>query len=1315
MPTKHGIRFAIDRGGTFTDLLATGVPGHGDVVLKLLSVDPANYQDAPIEGIRRVLSMVEGRDIPRGELLSTEQIESIRMGTTVATNALLERKGDKCVLVTTAGFGDVLEIGTQSRPNLFDLAVRKPDMLYSEVLEVEERVTMEGATDDPDCDFGALAALAESDPDLVRCTSGDIVRIMKRPDPQLVTKSLQQLFDKGYRSLTVAFAHSYAFPDHEKLVAQIASSIGFECCSLSSEISPTIKLVTRGLNATADAYLTPVTARYIEGFRHGFKGALEGENAVRCDFMTSDGGLASWQKFSGAKAILSGPAGGYVGFARTSYDDSDGCPVIGFDMGGTSTDVSRYAGQFEHIFESTTAGITLKTPQLDISTVAAGGGSILFWENGLFRVGPESASAHPGPACYRKDGPLTVTDANLLLGRLLPEYFPAIFGPNEDLPLDKEVTRKLFNELAAVIKEDIGRSMTPEEIALGFIEVANETMARPVRALTESRGHETSKHRLASFGGAGGQHACDMAAALGINSVVIHKYSSILSAHGMDLADITHETQAPCSEVYSEKTLNTFAQRVQELKSQAIKALEVQGIPRQLIHTEYFYNMRFQGTESQIMISPPPDGDFIGAFKKQYKREFSFMPQNRDVYVDNVRVRSFTKTQIGADQTPYEQLKDLQGGRASKRDAVPEKSVSVYFRTGGWTETPVYILQHVHPNTEIPGPAMILDKTQTIVVQPNCKAIVLQSHVFIEIGTGERPARDNDHIDPVLLSVFAHRFMSIAEQMGHTLQKTSVSVAIKERLDFSCAIFGPDGGLCANAPHVPVHLGSMQSSVQYQHKRFSNDLKPGDIIMTNHPRAGGTHLPDITIISPTFDQEGKNILFYVASRGHHLDIGGLRGVSMHPDATELWHEGAAVEHFKIVSQGKFDEEGVHKILVDEPGQYPDCVGSTHYEDNLSDLRAQIAANTRGIELIQKLIAEYGSEMVLRYMHAIQATSEAAVRSYLKSVAATKDTVLQATDFFDDGSQLCLKVTIDPKTGGAEFDFRGSSPEINGTSNAPASITMSAVIYTVRCLVASDISMNQGVLAPIRTILPEDSIINPSEEAAVSTGNGLTSQRLVDVILKTFQAVAGSQGCMNCLSMFGRPLATGGYAFNYGETICGGNGAGPTWNGSRVPTQSHMTNTRATDVEVLEKRYPMIVREFSIRKDSGGDGLYKGGNGARRVFEARKPLTWSFMSERRVQEPFGLAGGKGGSRGLNLWMKKGLSGKMRTVNLGPKTFFTLRPGESFVIHTPGGGGWGDPNQVQEEASPERSEHKPVVQYQKAAGSIAARQEAHLQSV
>lgn len=906
-----------------------------------------------------------------------------------------------------------------------------------------------------------------------------------------------------------------------------------------------------------------------------------------------------------------------------------------------------------------------------------------------------------------------MTDANLLLGRLLPEYFPSIFGPKENEPLDMKATRALFERMAVQVKRETGKDMSPEDIALGFIDVANETMARPIRALTQARGYEPSAHRLAVFGGAGGQHACDMARLLGINSVIIHKYSSILSAYGMDLAEVTDEAQAPTSETYSPESLASLLKRAEDLKTKVMQRLEGQGITASMIEADVYLSMRLQGTDTNLMIQQPTDSDFAAAFNTEFKREFTYLAENRDILVEAIRVRARSKIHIADNLTPFSEARAIREGALAAVTPQPTKESPVYFKGLGRVSTPVYQLKKLDAGSRIQGPAMIIDNTQTILVQPNCTANIFSKHVLIDVGSGQAktqaetvsPASPTS-VDPILLSVFGHRFMSIAEQMGHTLQKTCVSVAIKERLDFSCALFDSDGGLCANAPHVPVHLGSMQGSVHFQHMLHSKTLKPGDVLVTNHPQAGGTHLPDITVISPAFDAEGKKLLFYVASRAHHLDIGGLAGNSMHPGAKELWEEGAAIISFKLLSEGRFDEEGITKILLEEPAKYPGCYGSRHLSDNLSDLRAQVAANARGIRLITALIQEYGEETVKFYMGAIQATAEASVRQLLTSTAAKLGPILEAEDYFDDGSKIRLKVSIKPDDGSATFDFTGTSPEVYGNANAPTAITMSAAIYTLRCLTATDIPMNQGVLAPVHIILPPGTIINPSPEAAVSTGNALTSQRLVDVILKTFRASAGSQGCMGCLSMFGGPRPDGGWDYAYGETVCGGNGAGPTWHGSPVPTQVHMTNTRATDVEILERRYPLLMREFSIRRGSGGKGRYRGGNGARRIFEAREPLEFSFMSERRTVAPYGMEGGEDGERGLNLRIMKTLDGRFRTVNLGPRSMFVLQPGERFIINTPGGGGWGSPSQAQgvTEETPTKKYHG------RAAGSVAAWKEA-----
>ncbi|KAI0173536.1 Hydantoinase B/oxoprolinase-domain-containing protein [Hypoxylon sp. FL1284] len=1276
--TTPKIDIFIDRGGTFTDCI--GIPQSNDkadvVVVKLLSVDPSNYEDAPTEGIRRILEAFTGKPSPRYAKLGSESIGVIRMGTTVATNALLERKGERSALLITKGFRDALEIGYQARPKLFDLAIKKPEVLYSEVVEVEERVTIEDSTKDPI--QGGIDV--ESDSALRVGQSGDIIRILEPLNVESTRKSLQELFDKGIRSISICLAHSYSFPDHEQAIWYLAKNMGFTSISVSSSLIPMIKLISRGMSATADAYLTPEIKRYVSNFRNGFKDGMEG---TRCQFMQSDGGLVDVEKFSGLRAILSGPAGGVVGYAKTSWHPDENAPVIGFDMGGTSTDVSRYAGDLGHVFETTTAGVTIQSPQLDINTVASGGGSILSWKNGLFKVGPESASAHPGPACYRKGGPLTVTDANLFLGRLLPDYFPNIFGADENLPLDYEVTKAKFLDLTASINAATTSltKKTPEEVALGFLAVGNETMCRPIRALTEGRGYHTSAHHLAVFGGAGGQHAASIARNLGINTVLIHRYSSILSAYGMALANLVEEVQEPSSLVLNPSSTPEILERFAALRERATQGLLQQGVSSaKYIETQQFLNLRYEGTDTQMMVLLPGDGADDGAFRRAFEelhqQEFSFLLPSREIIVDDIRVRGVAKEFERQSHNVYKEFAET----ASRPKPAYEKLNKTYFASVGWTDTPIYLLQNLLPGDHIEGPGIIIDNTQTIVVTPFSTAKVLSEHIVLRVGSQDQAVSLQSlsltEPDPVQLSIFGHRFMSIAEQMGRTLQKTAVSINIKERLDFSCAIFGPSGDLVANAPHVPVHLGSMAYAVKYQHERHGRELRPGDVLVSNHPIAGGTHLPDITVITPVFDPSGKEIIFYTASRGHHRDIGGFEGISGNANATELYQEGARIVSFKLVSDGQFDEEGITKILVDEPGQFPGCVGSSSLYDNLSDLRAQVAANAKGSKLIGKLFEEYGREVVQFYMDRIQANAEVAVRKFLKKTAeGLNGSKLRAIDSLDNGTRIQLEVRINPD-GSAVFDFTGTGPEVVGNNNAPKSICLSAIIYSLRCLINEEIPLNQGCLSSIQVVNPEGSILNPSNQAAVYAGNTQTSQRVVDVILRAFDACAASQGCMNSLGFFGgrNRKPNDGFSWAYGETICGGSGAGPSWNGASA-VHVHMTNTRISDVEIMEKRYPIILRDFSLRHGSGGRGQYKGGDGVIREIEAREPLTFSMISERRVSRPPGIHGGEDGAPGQNLIVRKTDDGKERLVSLGPRGIVRLKRDERFIIKTPGGGGWG----------------------------------------
>ncbi|KAF6816379.1 hydantoinase B/oxoprolinase [Colletotrichum sojae] len=1275
---SHRIRISIDRGGTFTDVHAA-VPGRDDIILKLLSVDPANYQDAPTEGIRRILELVTGETLPRGQLLDLFHVESIRMGTTVATNALLERKGERVALITTKGFRDLLAIGNQSRPNIFDLSVARPEVLFNEVVEVDERITMEDYTEDP---ASVKTTPTSEDTELVTAVTGETIRVLKRPDLAEVKTQLEKVRDQGFRSIAVVFIHSYAYPDHELLVGKVASEMGFSV-TLSSEVQPMINVVPRGMSAVADAYLTPVIRQYIDSISANFKGGFAAA-ATRIEFMQSDGGLVDYRKFSGLKAILSGPAGGVVGYAQTSWDDEERRPVIGFDMGGTSTDVSRYAGVYDHVFETTTAGIAIQSPQLDIHTVAAGGGSILTWRNGLFNVGPESASAHPGPACYRKGGPLTVTDANLFLGRLLPEYFPKVFGPKENEPLNREVTASKFLELTNEINKDRKASglslLSPEEVALGFLKVADEGMASPIRALTEARGYEAGIHHLACFGGAGGQHACSVATVLGISRIIIHKYSSILSAYGMSLADVVHEIQRPSAITYSDETATSIQQQLEELSSQATLELMKQGFAEDRITHDAYLNMRYAGSSSSLMILKGTDWDFKAEFEDAHRRAFGFHFPEKAIIVDDIRIRATGAARAKVEKSPFAQVKSVGGSTATA--PAPSGTNQVYFEGHGHLDTAVYELQTIPVGARIAGPALIIDNTQTILVTPSSTATVLESYVVIDRAAKAVVAKTNgeqEEFSPVQLTVFGHRFMSIAEQMGRTLQKTAVSTNIKERLDFSCAIFSPDGGLVANAPHVPVHLGSMQFAVRYQHNLWGGKLKDGDVLMSNHPSCGGTHLPDITVITPVFD--GDEIAFYVASRGHHADIGGILPGSMPPTSSALWQEGAAIQSTKLVSEGRFDEDEVRRLLLEEPAQYDGCSGTRRLEDNVSDLKAQIAANAKGISLIKALITENGLPTVHRYMYAIQHTAEHAVRELLQSTLAKFDSEpLVAVDYMDDGTPIKLTITISPD-GSATFDFTGTGPQVLGNTNAPIAITHSAIIYCLRGLISSQIPLNQGCLAPIDIVIPKGSILNPGAGLAVVGGNVLTSQRITDVVLKAFHASAASQGCCNNLTFGtgGKDPVTGEHknGFGYYETIAGGAGAGPTWAG-QSGVHTHMTNTRITDPEVFEKRYPCILRRFELRAGSGGKGANRGGDGTVREIEFRVPVQCSILSERRSRRPYGMEGGGDGEAGVNLVIvRDDLTGLERVVNLGAKATTKLREGERVIIQSPGGGAWGAP--------------------------------------
>lgn len=1171
--TKSFFDFYIDRGGTFTDVFYRKQSGdeYTEGVVKLLSEDPLNYDDAPREAIKRITSSEEDFEI-----------RTVRMGTTVSTNALLERKGARTAFVASKGFKDLLGIAYQNRPDIFDLDIKKPKQLYETVVEIEERVFLDGSQED-------------------------------KFDKESIYRQLLALKDQGIESLAIALIHSYKDPSHEIKVKKIAEEIGFKEITISSELVPMIKYVPRASTTVIDAYLSPIIKQYIENFKSGFL------KDVELLFMKSDGSLCIEDKFRGFNSILSGPAGGVTAL-RSLYKDK---PLIGFDMGGTSTDVSRFDGKSDLNFDSEIVGLLLQSPQLDINTIAAGGGSRLFLENGIFRVGPESAGSHPGPVCYKKDGHLAITDANLILGRLNPDHFPKVFGPNANEPLDYDASYDAFKEL----KEKNRLDMTIEEIAQGFIDVANETMARPIREVSSAKGYDVKNHDLVCFGGAAAQHAVSIAKLLGVEKVLIHKYSGILSAYGISLANRASQLQRAFAKPISERDeIDDIFNELQEKfsgKGDLLKTL----------------NLRYQGTDTKFLIDEPDDGNYEKAFKDQYLREFGFS-LNREVICDDVILKEVIceKKNSGVVEV------------ALSHQELQKLGVSKVFFDGIHYDAAIYNFADLNSNSKIEGPALIMQDTATIVIEPDSRA-ELDENMNLIVFVSKQIKSNKLENNPINLAIFSNRFMSIAEQMGKTLERTSISTNIKERRDFSCAIFNKEGDLIANAPHQPVHLGSMGYAVkkQIEHSKF----KPGDAILTNHPIMGGSHLPDLTVITPVFNSSNE-LIFFVANRAHHADIGGISPGSMPSFSKELKEEGVAVKSFKLLEKEVFQEEKLRELLLE----------SRLLEDNISDLRAQIASNNQGVKLINELIEEYSQETVLKFMEFILENSQVVVEKLIKNTVKED---LTAFDFLDDGSKINLRISN--KGNKAIFDFSGSANELDSNLNTPIAVLSSAVLYCLRAIIDKDIPLNQGFLKPIEIVVPERSLLNPSENKAVVAGNVQTSQRIVDVILKAFNFCSASQGCMNNL-IFGK---SGEGSFGYYETIGGGAGAGMVkgvgFNGASG-VHTHMTNTRITDPEILESRYPVVLKEFSIRKNSGGKGKFKGGDGLVRVFKFLDELDLSLLTERRVYSPYGLEGGKDGCHGEN-WLCKadGLEEK-----LASKVSLKLESGDELKILTPGGGGY-----------------------------------------
>ncbi|WP_200762843.1 hydantoinase B/oxoprolinase family protein [Nitrosophilus alvini] len=1169
------LRIAIDRGGTFTDIYAEF--GEKKIIKKVLSNSPF-YKDSCSYAIKEVLKEIYKKEF---EKIDPSMFEWIRMGTTIATNALLERKGADTALVITKGFRDTLVIGYQDRPDIFALDIKKPEVLYKEVIEINERVLPQKGG----------------------------FRVETRLDEKEVEEKLSKISSK---SVAVAFLHSYGFDGHEKEVKKIAARLGFENITLSSEVMPLVKIVDRADTAVVDAYLTPLLKKYIKNFKKEFSK----DPGSKLLFMQSNGGLCLSEEFRGANSLLSGPAGGVTALSAIY----EGTPIIGFDMGGTSTDVCRFDGEIGIKFEDTINGIRIKYPQVDIHTVAAGGGSRLFYKNRMFEVGPESAGSYPGPVCYRFGGFLAITDANLVTGRILPERFPKIFGKNRNEPLDIDASKKEFEKL----RRDVGLDMSIEEIAEGFIEVANENMAKAIKEVTASYGFAPENHILCSFGGAGGQHAVSVARKLGIKKVFIHKDAGILSAVGIAYADIIKE-YSKSVDVY----LDEFDEKVfEELERKAVKELE----RYENIEFKRYMFLKYEGTDTSLQIEA--DNEAKKSFEQVHKRVFGFV-MDRKIVVEAVRLVALVKTEKPKrDQIEF-----------SSAPPQPLDKTKIFFK-GEWIEADVYDLSLLKASQKIAGCAVILQDTSTIFVEPGCEAVITK-HGDIEIMirdlSQENRGKGFFAIQTALLS---KRFAYVAAKMGDVLKKTAVSTNIKERFDFSCAIFDKDGNLVSNAPHIPVHLGSMSSVVKSLIQKYSR-FEKGDLFISNAPYEGGSHLPDITVCAP-FIENGR-VLFWTAARGHHADIGGSVPGSMPPFSKSLFEEGAVIESFRIVQKGIFKEERLIDIL--------NRAGARKIADNISDVKAQISAAREGIEGVLAIMEEFGQKRVLEYMEDIQKISEEACRNFLKN----RRKKLKAYDFMDDGSRIFLEIDIDEE-GGALFDFSKSDIEVFSNQNTPPSVVRSAVMYALRVMLKEEIPLNDGILRPIRINLRQNSILNPSKEAAVVGGNVTTSQRIVDVLLRAFDAAAASQGCMNNITF-------GDSSFGYYETVAGGAGATPLSNGADA-VHTHMTNTRITDTEVIERRYPVIIREFSVREGSGGKGHHSGGDGVIREMEFLKELDFSILSERRVFRPFGLKGGQSGKRGKNILIRDG-----KSYNLTSKTLIKVKKGDRVRILTPGGGGYG----------------------------------------
>ncbi|MEV0207268.1 hydantoinase B/oxoprolinase family protein [Streptomyces sp. NPDC050788] len=1198
-------QFWVDRGGTFTDIVARHPDGRL-LTHKLLSENPARYSDAAVAGVRELL---DGSEDP---------IEAVRMGTTVATNALLERKGERTVLVVTRGFRDALRIAYQNRPHIFARRIDLPELLHERVVEVDERIAADGT-------------------------------VLRTPDLDALAGPLQQAYDDGIRAVAVVCMHSHLHPAHEQAVGELAARLGFPQISLSSEVSPLMKFVPRGDTAVVDAYLSPVLRRYVQRVADELQG-------VRLMFMQSNGGLAEAGQFRGKDATLSGPAGGIVGMARMSqlagFDR-----VIGFDMGGTSTDVSHFAGEYERVFTTQIAGVRLRAPMLDIHTVAAGGGSVLHFDGSRYRVGPDSAGADPGPACYRGGGPLAVTDANVMLGRIQPAHFPKVFGPEGDQPLDADLVRERFTALAREIRSRTGDDRTPEQVAEGYLQIAVANIANAVKRISVQKGHDVTRYALTTFGGAGGQHACKVADSLGIRTVLVPPMAGVLSALGIGLADTTAMREQSVEAPLEPASMPAVLKTADDLEGAARGELLAEDVPEDRIRITRRAQLRYDGTDTALTVELAEPDTMRHRFEERHRATYSFT-LDRPIVVEALSVEA-----TGITQPP--DLSVLAPYEAAREDG-PSAPETVRLHTGGtWRDVPLHRREDLPPGDIVTGPAIITEASATTVVDDGWQAVARDDgHLVMERAAITESSDLGTKADPVLLEVFNNLFMSIAEQMGARLESTAQSVNIKERLDFSCALFDPDGNLVANAPHIPVHLGSMGTSVKEVIRRRGTSMRPGDTYAVNDPYHGGTHLPDVTVITPVFDTEGDRILFYVASRGHHAEIGGIAPGSMPANSRTIEEEGILFDNWLLAEDGRFREEETLRLLTEAP--YP----SRNPGTNLADLRAQIAANRKGVDEVARMIENFGLDVVQAYMKHVQDNAEEAVRRVIDAL----DDGEYAYET-DSGAVIRVRVRVDRENRSATIDFSGTSPQLTSNFNAPFAVVNAAVLYVFRTLVADDIPLNDGCLRPLDIVVPPGSMLAPEPPAAVVAGNVETSQAITGALYAALGVQAEGSGTMNNVTF-------GNERYQYYETVASGSGAGDGFPGAPV-VQTHMTNSRLTDPEVLEWRLPVQLDEFAVRHGSGGSGRWPGGDGAVRRIRFHEPMTVSTLSQHRRVRPYGMAGGEPGALGANRVERA--DGTV-TV-LGGSDSADVGPGDVLVIETPGGGGYGppptDPHQAGEE--------------------------------